>query len=775
MKQLSLLTYIFAREVQAMTNKTLFIKLEPRSISGCTSLPDQLSFKSDALQHQVDVFEKSRNADIIINIAPTGTGKTDAGLAVLLHEPKQNAIYIAPTNALVEQQKEAAEKFVKEAGLPHIVKSASAKEVKAWAKDKVGSRPGEKLYNVLRNPATVFSDVSANQPILLITNPDIFYYATFFAYNKLDRVNLASGFYSKFATVIFDEFHLYDAKQLVGLLFYLAYSHIFGFFKNGRRVVLLTATPEPACEAALQTLEAQGVKIARIDGETCNSHLLPSQTSVNLELRSQTDKEQWLIELANEVVERFQKHPDRNGAVILDAKIYIDDLAQLLKKRGLENKFGRITGATPSIERKSSAQKPIILATSTVDVGFNFEKNPQPTRQNLDWLIFSARDYFSFWQRLGRVGRVLGKAETNIDSEAIAYLSDRAWDEGLSSLDCSGGRAALKQTLDNIPCLEKPFLQAYWRSEAFLEIARPLLEIEEMLTGLPSHELITQLFDTLKMTLGGSQNWDYYRHRMRVLRAAEQIAQTSEKSLKTQWKFIKGGQAFVKKFLKVHYPAENEELKAGKTTIEEYEQLFHEDAEAAKELKNFAEVWSASYAPLFKFRSGLFNSLPIRDPKGLLLDESDETVSDPIYLLRYFEFKQDNEFIEVTDRAKATYELSFRLRYLDTWQNFINTELNKLTAFPNCRIIRKQGGAIAPTPLLKELEKRLIPGVIICPIANAGAIYQLRKERIVSYPITVVCNDMEKEYCFLPELAGILAIAMKSKQLRLPDDECFIA
>jgi CRISPR-associated endonuclease/helicase Cas3 len=728
-----------------MTNKTLFTKLEPRSISGCNSLPDELSFKTNALQHQVEVFEESRNADIIINVAPTGTGKTDSGLAVLLHEPQQNAIYIAPTNALVEQQKEAAEKFVKEAGLNHFVISASAKEIKKWSNDGVGSRSGEKLRNLLRNPATIFSEVGANRPVLIVTNPDIFYYATFFAYNPNDRINVAAEFYSKFATVIFDEFHLYDAKQLVGLLFYLAYSHIFGFFKNGRRVVLLTATPEPACEAVLKTLEAQGVRVARIDGETGNSHLLPSQTSVNLELRSQTDKEQWLIELASEVVERFQKRPDCNGAVILDAKIHIDDLAQLLRKKGLEGKFGRITGSTPSADRKSAAQKPIVLATSTVDVGFNFERNPQPTRQNLDWLIFSARDRFSFWQRLGRVGRVLGKAETDISSDAIAYLNDRAWDEGLSSLDCSGGREALKQTLDDISCLDKPFLQAYWRSEALLEIARPLLEIEELLAGLSSHELIAQLFDTLKMTLGGSHNWDYYRYRMRVLIGAENIVREFKKSLKPQWKNIKGGQAFVKKFLEVHYSAEAGELKAGKTTIEQYEQLFREDAEAAKELKTFAEVWSASYAPLFKFRSGLFNSLPIRDPKGLLLDEADETVSDPTYLLRYFEFKQDNGFFEVTDRAKATYDLSFRLCYLDTWQNFVNTELNKLTAFANCKIVRKQGGAIAPTPLLKELEQHLIAGVIICPISNAAAIYQLRKERIVSYPITVVCNDMEKD------------------------------
>lgn len=757
-----------------MTHERLITTLEPRSISACASLPNELSFMSDALQHQVDVFEQSYHADIVLNLAPTGTGKTKAGLTVLLHEPTKSAVYIAPTNALVEQQREAAEKFVKEARLPHLVKSASAKEVIAWSNDKVGKRRGEKLYNVLRNPATVFPDVGADQPILLVTNPDIFYYATFFAYNELDRANIASGFYTKFATVIFDEFHLYDAKQLVGLLFYLAYSHIFGFFQNGRRVILLTATPEKACELALENLRDKGVKICRIDGETGNSHLLPSQTSVKLELRPQPDQEQWLAELASEVVKRFQERPDCNGAVILDSKDYINRLADLLYQKGLGGKFGRITGSTPQPERKSAAQRPIILATSTVDVGFNFERNPAPTRQNLDWLIFSARDRFSFWQRLGRVGRVLGKSETDIPSEAIAYLPDIAWEQGLISLDSLGGREALKQTLLCIPCLEKPFLLAYWRSEAFLEIARPLLEMEERLEGLEGAELIPQLFETLKSTLGGNRTWDEYRDRMKVLRGAENIATASQDKIQKEWKFLPGGRAFVKTFIKTNYPEDWQDLEAGHTTLEEYAQLFKQDQEAANDLKEFAQVWSASYAPLFQFRSSLFDSLRIRDPQGLLLDELEETVLDPIHLLRYYEFAENGEFIEITSRATATYELSFRLKYPGSWQEFVNTQLNKLTAFRNCRIERRLGGAIAPTPLLKALEKHLLPGVIICPRANAAAIYRLRKEGIVSYPIVVACQDAQKEYVFLPGLAGILTMAMKSKQLRLPDDEPFI-
>ncbi|GET36599.1 type I-D CRISPR-associated helicase Cas3' [Microseira wollei] len=756
-----------------MSNERLLTKLESRSIAACVSLPSELAFMEKALKHQVDVFDLSRNADIILDLSPTGTGKTQAGLTVILHNPTQSAIYIAPTNALVEQQREAAEKFVKKAGLRHVVKAASAREVRAWPSDKVGSRPSEKLYNVIRNPATVFDDVGANQPILLVTNPDIFYYATFFAYNQLDRTNIASGFYTKFATVLFDEFHLYDAKQLVSLLFYLAYSHVFGFFKNGRRVVLLTATPEPACELALKSLESQGVRIVKVDGENDKANLLPSQTAVNLEWRSQPDKDEWLPELADEIANRFREKPHHNGAVILDAKDHINRLADLLYARNLGGKFGRITGSTPQTERKSAAQKQIILATSTVDVGYNFEKTPAPTRQNLDWLIFSARDRFSFWQRLGRVGRVLGKSQTDIDSDAIAYLSPLAWEQGLSSLDCAGGRQALSQTLHSLSCLDKPFLQIYWSSEAFLEIARPLLELEDKLTGLSGSQFILQLFDTLRETLGGNRDWDYYRGRMKALQGAENIAKASLKDIKKKWKFTKGGQAFVKRYLQANFPEDWEDLKAGRSTLEAYEPVFQQE-ENAVDLKEFASVWSASYAPLFQFRSSLFESLTIRDPHGLLLDEAEETVLDPIHLLRYYEFVQKGEFIEVTNRVDTPYELSFHLRYCDSWQEFVNKEINKLTAFRNCRIERRLGGAIAPSPLLKELEKNLLPGVIICPIANASTIYQLQRERIASYPIVIQSNDAKKEYRFLPGLAGILTMAMKGKQLRLPDDELFI-
>ncbi|MFM7367830.1 MAG: type I-D CRISPR-associated helicase Cas3', partial [Sphaerospermopsis kisseleviana] len=176
-----------------------------------------------------------------------------------------------------------------------------------------------------------------------------------------DKGNIASGFYTKFSTVIFDEFHLYDAKQLVGMLFYLAYSHVFKFFQYGRKVVLLTATPEPACELALENLQNAGVRIARIDGEANNGQLLPSQTAVNLELRPKPDtKEEWITEIAAEVVKRFQEKPNENGAVILDSLDNINLLKKELDNQGLNNFIGRITGPAPKKDRHSAMQRQII-------------------------------------------------------------------------------------------------------------------------------------------------------------------------------------------------------------------------------------------------------------------------------------------------------------------------------------------------------------------------------------------------------------------------------
>ena len=755
----------------------LKINLEPRSIAACPDpeLPPDVkqAFKNQTLQHQVDVYQAAAENDIILDLAPTGTGKTKAGLSVLHHNRDRNAVYIAPTNALIEQQTVAAEKFVRDTGLPHVVKAASAKDIKQWRDDLVGKRSGEKLYNVLREPATIFPEC-ADRPLLLVTNPDIFYYATFFAYNKLDRDNIASVFYNSFATVIFDEFHLYDAKQLVSLFFYLALSKVFKYFEYNRKVVLLTATPEPACEAALKILKQSGVRVSdSINGESQTEHLIASQTAVSLEIRQQLDRDALIAEIANEVVERLQKYPDRNGAVILDSKDILNRLSDNLRARGLENICGRITGNTPLNQRQKAAQKQVILATSTVDVGFNFEREVEPDRQNLDWLIFSTRDRFSFWQRIGRVGRVLGKKQTDIPSEAIAYLPEQAWEQGIENIDCSGGREALKEMLESLDCMKRPFLEIYWRSEAFLEVAKPLLELEISLEKLPEESLVTQLYQTLQNVLGGKREWDFYRKRIKILKGAENIASKTVKEIQKDWKYIKGGQNCVMSFFRAYYPEDYEEIKARRDSLEFIESTIKKERELAENLREYAIILKESYAPLFRFRDSLFENVKIYDPHNLLLDEVGETNLDPIHLLRFYEFESDGDRIEVTSRAEEPYNLAFSLQ-VDDLEEFKNLYLCKLFAFENCSIKRMHGDVIRPTPSI--IEKQLIPGVIVSETAkNRWAIIRLRKQGLECYPIYVSAYDspIPKQYTFFPSLSGILAIATAGIALKCPDEEDF--
>lgn len=753
----------------------LTIELEPRSIASCPN-PDvpeaiQKAFPYGMLQHQVEVYQAAKNHDIILDLAPTGTGKTNAGLSVIAHNRNSNAIYIAPTNALIEQQTEAASKFVSEAGLPHVVKAASAPHVKKWSDEKVGKRSGEKLYNILREPATIFPEC-ASKPLLLVTNPDIFYYASFFQYNPLDRSNIAYAFYSSFSTIIFDEFHLYDAKQLVSLLFYLALSQVFGYFQHNRKIVLLTATPEPACEAALGELEKAGTKIYKVNGETITNQMLPSQTAVKLEIRKQLDKESLITELATEVLQRVKQEPDQNGAVILDSLDQINRLNDKLVDAGIEHLRGRITGPQQSKEKRHrAAQSQVILATSTVDVGFNFDRDDAPDRQNLDWLIFSSHDRFSFWQRIGRVGRVLGKKQGDIPSEVIAYLPEKAWEQGLGDLDCSGGRNVLKQTLENLDCMKRPFLEVYWKSEAFLEIARPLLELETSLDTLPEISLVARLYETLKTILGGQRDWEFYRKRMQVLKGAESIANKSEKEISKDWKYIKGGQSFVVSFLRAVCPEDWDDLQAKRICIEDVEKMILNDSELVETLKKYALIYRESYAPLFRFRDSLFEGLIIHDPNCLLLDDAGETNLDPIHLLRFYEFENDDDRIEILDRAETPYNLVFSLTVADL-EEFRNIYLGKIYAFENCTIARMCGDIIRPTPSL--IEKKLIPGVIVSESAkNRWAIVKLRKQGLKCYTIKVSDSFDSKDYLFFPSLSGILAIASVGVALKCPDEEDF--
>lgn len=315
-------------------------------------------------------------------------------------------------------------------------------------------------------------------------------------------------------------------------------------------------------------------------------------------------------------------------------------------------------------------------------------------------------------------------------------------------------------------------MEIYWRSEAFLEIAKPLLELELVLENLPQSNLVVQLYQTLQVVLGGKKDWEFYRKRMKVLQGAENITKSTLSEIQNKWQYIKGGRNCVISFIKAHYLEDWEAIKSGQTSIESIEEFIAKNRDIAEKLQQYATILKASYAPLFKFRESLFENVVIFDPHRFLLDDIGETNLDPIHLLRFYEFASDERGIVVTDRVKQTYALKFKLQVADL-EEFSNNYLCKLYAFENCTIERTIGDNLRPTPLISQLTPSLMPGVIVQEhLKNRWAICKLKKQGLECYPITVKDSYSSKKYTFFPSLSGILAIASAGVALKCPDNEC---
>ncbi len=175
---------------------------------------------------------------------------------------------------------------------------------------------------------------------------------------------------------------------------------------------------------------------------------------------------------------------DKDGAVLLNSLYGVNRLARKFTDCLGPQRVGRITGPLHKEERREAAFKPLLLATPTVDIGFNFEGHPKD-RQNLDFVGFEAALEDQFWQRLGRDGRVLGKPVKDIPSFALALVPDgpcaRLRDKIGERTDIS--RPELKSLLHEAAegNMQRAAFTEYIKSYAFLEVAQPLVEMGKLL------------------------------------------------------------------------------------------------------------------------------------------------------------------------------------------------------------------------------------------------------------------------------------------------------
>jgi len=507
---------------------------ELRTLVGATGL--------SLLWHQVETFRALATHAVVTNTSATGTGKTLASQLHLLRDrPPKTVVVLAPTNALVDQHEADWRAFCEDASLPHHVIGLDARRLAAieLGDGTVRFNNARRLYEVLRNPQQVLG-AAPGQPLVLVTNPDLFYLATFFQYGRTAS-KAAGAFLQRVDYLVIDELHYYSGLQLVAFFFVLALWHLTGRLPDGARVCLLTATPDDEVATLLATLAADGLTLGAVDPALAPPGLTlrPSLAPCDVELLTTDDR----VTCVSDLVHRWlpHMHAGQDGAVLLDSLADVTSLAQRLGPR-LAGRMRRITGPTPPDQRAAAERAPLIVATPTVDVGYNFRgREPDKRRQPLDHVIFDAPSRPRFWQRLGRAGRVLRAEQTDTPSTAVGLVPG----DVLVALRTRGvppelTRAELATLLDELgESFAERRVAPLLTEWAALGIAAPLAELRDTVADV-NKPVVDALFDRIAGLFGSDhRTFAAYRAELRGVEEAREVARRGELNARSRLGWVR--------------------------------------------------------------------------------------------------------------------------------------------------------------------------------------------------------------------------------------------
>ncbi|CBN54052.1 MULTISPECIES: type I-D CRISPR-associated helicase Cas3' [Kamptonema] len=758
---------------------SITIKLNPHYelLAELSEVPDKIQQVIEyPLDHQIKTYQSQKSFDLVLNTFPTGTGKTKAALLHLLDNPQANTLLIAPTNELIRQHKRDVEEFVKIATLPHIVCEVNAKLLHNIDPENRLYRQGERFYRLMTNPMEFAEQLgipekqrSSRCPIILITNPDLFYYSLYSCYHNLDKRNVFEAIFADFEYIIIDEFHYYNAKQLANFLFFIALSLELGYFQNvNRKMCLLSATPDAEVYNYLERLASQGLRWKAIKPEFVDSsysRAVKTLTPVKLTFAACMDLDEYLKKSAFEVKSKVRNSLD--GALISNCLIDINRAVSHLKAAGLtaNEDFGRITGAVSRQEREISAKKPLILATPTVDIGYNFVKQAK-TRQNLDFVFFTARYADEFWQRLGRVGRVLGKVEQDLESEAVALVSSEVLEKictyGNDFL-MSISRDKLKRIFDESSAfIQKPFLCEYISSYAILESFRPLYELRKQMRH---PERIEEAFEQVRLLFApGSKK--RYQHYVYSLCRFNSLQKASVKDIY--------GDCLIREFLNTasFWTTGNENNPEVEKSFPDFKKkLQAKNIKCLEIIQNYVSEEYYALSSLFSFRDS-FKSLTcaVYDPSKIFTDHEDIAYYDLFHLLKYYDLHwyssyQDfmsvyceSEKIQAADlycrvnrhkSKKDNLVVSFSLESTFEPEFFTRRYCDKPIAIKGFKLLVSRIDG-SPFPLSPQLTEAIKDNYITCLLfpeqgAAEGEIREHTKDMQISYPSVSVTFPDSKQ------------------------------
>lgn len=376
------------------------------------TLPSEYTILS---HHQAETLKYIRDPeiDVVFNTAMTGDGKSLAAYLPVLKalNGDGSALAMYPTNALIEDQKRQVKNYQRDFG--------TNKQVGYMDSNRLSELTEEFEHLVQRSDAIRY----ATKAEILLTNPDIFHYIMNFQYYDPGKTtqHLSARIIEYFEQFIFDEFHVFQIPQVIAVLNAMLFIYHQTRQSMQRKFLFLSATPQ---EKLRQYLERSGMCYKIVEGEYRHSddpvpgwRRILHGTEINIEkLSAEYTVEQWIQENVSTILEFFNRNQGAKGAIIVNSpmtakriKAYFQGLAD---SGSFPLSFSENTGLTKDEDPFS---KDLLIGTSTVDIGVDFEVN---------FLIFESVDEGTFIQRLGRLGRHDGYDKDGVRitfSEFIAY------------------------------------------------------------------------------------------------------------------------------------------------------------------------------------------------------------------------------------------------------------------------------------------------------------------------------------------------------------------
>ncbi len=361
-------------------------------------------------QHQVETYKAltEGDADVIFNTAMTGDGKSLAGqLPILIKGGSYwKTLTMYPTNELIEDQRGNFEKTKALWDVSIYTDILYGLKLDQKMEEDGYSRRGDALMSILKNQD------------LVLTNPDIFHYVMhqFYRFPKDAPDGYAGQLANIFSQLTFDEFHIFEAPQIVSVLNALLFMHEIGGKANRHKFLFLSATPG---ELLMKYLKKSGLRVHdeikgeyATDGDLEHWRRILHQAEVNIE--SEPRAEAWIDAHLDDIILPFFKErtPNAKGAIIVNSVASAYRICEKLKQRGLNAELN--TGLTSRSKRKASYAADLLIGTSTVDVGVDFQIN---------FLVFEGLNGGTFLQRLGRLGRHAGYERDGKKHEFKDYVA----------------------------------------------------------------------------------------------------------------------------------------------------------------------------------------------------------------------------------------------------------------------------------------------------------------------------------------------------------------